>query len=191
MHLKNLVACQGNWLYYITESEVNLMRMPANGGASEDTPGTQAIRGIPKAVAFSPDGKIAAGYVLRVDPAARSYTNTIMLFSTDHPKTPPRYIPTDPRCGVGFILPGPASWNSFHFTPDGKAVAITMEEKGVDNIWVQPIDGSKGHQLTHFDSLQMQDFRFSLDGKRLAVIRSENSGDVILARDTSSPSPQS
>ena len=187
VHLRNLVACQGNWLYYITESKVNLMRMPANGGASEDTPGTQAIQGLPKAVAFSPDGKIAAGYLLRVDPAARSYTNTIVLFSTDNPKTPPRYIPTDPRCGVGFIVPGPASWNSFRFTPDGKSVAITMEEKGVDNIWVQPIDGSKGHQLTHFDSLQMQDFRFSLDGKRLAVIRSENSGDVILARDSSTP----
>lgn len=184
VNLKNLLACQGNWLYYITESKVDLMRLPANGGASEHTPGTQAIEGLPKAVAFSPDGKIAAGYLLRVDPAARSYTNTIVLFSVDNPKTPPRYIPTDPRCGVGFILPGPASWNSFHFTPDGKAVAITMEEKGVDNIWVQPIDGSKGHQLTHFDSLQMQDFRFSLDGKRLAVIRSDYSGDVVLARDT-------
>ena len=184
VHLKNLVACQGDWLYYITESKVDLMRMPAKGGALQVTPGTEAIKGLPKAVAFSPDGKIAAGYLLRVDPAARSYTNTIVLFSTDNPKTPPRYIPTDPRCGVGFILPGPASWNSFHFTPDGKSVAITMEEKGVDNIWVQPIDGSNGHQLTHFDSLQMQDFRFSLDGKRLAVIRSENSGDVILARDS-------
>ena len=186
-HMKNLVACQGNWLYYITESKVALMRMPANGGPSEETPGTQAIKGLPHAVAFSPDGKIAAGFSLSIDTAVRTYTNTIVLFSTDRPNTPPRYIPTDPRCGVGFILPGPASWNSFHFTPDGKSVAVTMEEKGMDNIWVQPIDGSKGRQLTHFDSLQMQDFRFSLDGKRLAVIRSENSGDVILARDASAP----
>ena len=183
---RSLLACNGNWLYYITESKLDLMRIPANGGAPEVTPGTEAIQGLPKAVAFSRDGKTAAGYLVAVDPTTRTYVNKIALFSTDNPKTPPRYITTDPRCGVGFDVPGPASWNSFHFTPDDKAVAITMEEKGVDNIWIQPIDGSKGHQLTHFTSEQIQDFRWSLDGKRLAVIRSDYSGDVILAHDTSS-----
>ena len=183
--VRNLVACQANWLYYIGHSTVALMRIPANGGTPEDTPGTQAIKGLPKAVAFSPDGKIGAGYLVSVDAVTHAYANSIAFFSTDNPKALPRYVDIDPRCGVGFDVAGPASWNSFHFTPDGKSVAITMEEKGVDNIWVQPIDGSQGHQLTHFDSMQMQDFRFSLDGKRLAVIRSENSGDVVLARDAS------
>lgn len=184
MDVRNLVACQGNWLYYISHSTVALMRIPADGGASEDTPGTQAIKDLPKAVAFSPDGKMAAGYLVSLDLNSRTYANRIAFFSPDNSKEQPRYITTDPRCGVGFITQGPSSWNSFHFTPDGRAVAITMEEKGIDNIWIQPIDGSKGHQLTHFDSLQIQDFRWSPDGKRVAVIRSENSGDVILARDT-------
>ena len=30
------------------------------------------------------------------------------------------------------------------FTPDGKAVAYTVSEYGVENIWIQPLDGSTG-----------------------------------------------
>jgi Tol biopolymer transport system component len=136
-------------------------------------------------VAFSPDGKTMAIYAPQGDPNSRTYANTIALLNTDaNSKTPPRYITTDPRCGVGFIVPGPAAFSGFHFTPDGKAIAILIEERGIDNIWIQPIDGSKGHQLTHFDSLQIQDFRWSPDGKRLAAIRSDYSGDVVLLHDT-------
>ena len=144
-----------------------------------------AAKGLHNAVAFSPHGKTMALYAPQADPKTHTYVNTIALLGTDaSAKAPPRYIITDPRCGIGFIAPGPAAWGGFHFTPDGKAIAILMEEKGVDNIWIQPIDGSKGHQLTHFDSLQIQDFRWSPDGKHLGVIRSEYAGDVILVRDT-------
>jgi len=184
--VKILLACSpdGKWIYYLGNSKAALMRMPARGGESEVTPGT-AVLSINKAAAFSPDGKTMAVYTPRGDPNSRTYANTIALLSTDaDAKTPPRYITADPRCGVGFVVPGPAAWNGFHFTPDGKAVALLIEEKGVDNIWEQPLDGSKGHQITHFDSQQIQDFRWSPDGKRLGVIRTDYSGDVILLHDT-------
>ncbi|MGH9730436.1 MAG: hypothetical protein ACRD4A_01955, partial [Candidatus Acidiferrales bacterium] len=184
--VKNLLACDGKWLYYLPESKAALMRISSSGGEPEVTPATSLVKGLQKAVAFSPDGKTMALYAPQGDPNSRTYANTIALLSTDaNSKTQPRYITTDPRCGVGFSAPGPAALGGFHFTPDGKAVAILIEEKGVDNIWIQPIDGSKGHQLTHFDSLQNQDFRWSPDGKRLAVIRNDYSGDVVLLRDTS------
>ena len=184
--VKNLLACDGKWLYYLPESKATLMRISSSGGEPEVAPATSLVKGLQKAVAFSPDGKTMAIYAPQGDPNSRTYANTIALLNTDaNSKTPPRYITTDPRCGVGFIVPGPAAFSGFHFTPDGKAIAILIEEKGVDNIWIQPIDGSKGHQLTHFDSLQIQDFRWSPDGKRLAVIRSDYSGDVVLLHDTS------
>jgi Tol biopolymer transport system component len=32
------------------------------------------------------------------------------------------------------------------FTRDGKSVVYAMRENGVDNIWMQPLDGSAGHR---------------------------------------------
>jgi eukaryotic-like serine/threonine-protein kinase len=58
----------------------------------------------------------------------------------------------------------------------------------VDNIWLQPLDGSNGHQITNFKSELIPEFRFSHDGKRLAVLRHHTESDVILLRDSASAS---
>jgi Tol biopolymer transport system component len=56
----------------------------------------------------------------------------------------------------------------------------------VDNIWIQPLDGSKGRKLTDFnDGERIQDFRWSPDGKTLALLRFHSVSDVILLRDNS------
>lgn len=70
------------------------------------------------------------------------------------------------------------------FTDDGKAVAYAIREKGVDNIWVQPLTGSAGHQITHFNRGQINHFAWSPDGKKLAVIRAHTTSDVVLIRAT-------
>jgi hypothetical protein len=44
-------------------------------------------------------------------------------------------------------------------------------ENGVDNVWVQPLDGSAGHAITDFKSEQIWTFSLSPDGKSLAVLR--------------------
>ena len=76
-----------------------------------------------------------------------------------------------------------------HFAPDGKSVAfIRMDNAGPDNIWLQPIDGSKGRTITNFKSDQIIDFHWSPDAKSLAVLRSHRESDVILLHDTSTPS---
>ncbi|MGH9729974.1 MAG: protein kinase domain-containing protein [Candidatus Acidiferrales bacterium] len=181
--VKYLLGCDANWLYYLPNNLAKLQRLPVSGGKPEAVPGMSGIKGLQKDEALSPDGKTMAIYAPQGDPNSRTYANTIAFLDMDG-KMPPRYITTDPRCGVGFAVPGPAAWGGFHFTPDGRAIAMIMEDKGVDNIWIQPIDGSKGHALTHFDSMQMQDFRWSFDGKHLALIRTDYSGDVILARDS-------
>jgi hypothetical protein len=49
---------------------------------------------------------------------------------------------------------------------------------------MQPVDGSKGRKLTDFnDSERIQDFRWSPDGKGLALLRFHSVSDVILLRD--------
>jgi Tol biopolymer transport system component len=48
---------------------------------------------------------------------------------------------------------------------------------------VQPLDGSRGHQITNFTSQHIAEFQWSPDGKTLAVARTEDASDVVLLRE--------
>jgi Tol biopolymer transport system component len=69
------------------------------------------------------------------------------------------------------------------FTPDGKSVAYVIRDQGVDNIFVQPLDGSPGRQITNFTSEHIVEFQWSPDGKTLAVARAHDTSDVVLVRE--------
>jgi hypothetical protein len=62
-------------------------------------------------------------------------------------------------------------------------------KSGADNLWLQPLDGSRGRQITNFKSDGISSFRFSPDGKTLGVMSSHGESDVVLLRDMGS-SPQ-
>jgi hypothetical protein len=64
-------------------------------------------------------------------------------------------------------------------------VAYTVTEKGVDNVWVQPLDSRPFYQFTHFTADRFQTFKFSRDGSRLAFERGHTESDAVLLRDTS------
>ena len=81
-------------------------------------------------------------------------------------------MPVDPRISRGV-----------QFTPDGKAVAYPIAENGVDNVWIQPLDGSPGRQITHFNSEQITAFHWSPDGKNLGILRGHTDSDVILLQE--------
>ena len=66
------------------------------------------------------------------------------------------------------------------FTPDGKGFVYPVREKGVDNLWLQPLDGGAGHQLTNFTSLKIYSYQWSADGKTLALIRGDSPSDLVL-----------
>jgi len=53
----------------------------------------------------------------------------------------------------------------------------------MDNILVQPLDGSPGHQITNFTADNIREFQWSPDGKALAVTRTHNTSDVVLLRE--------
>jgi eukaryotic-like serine/threonine-protein kinase len=86
---------------------------------------------------------------------------------------PPRLLDANPH-----ISAGP------QFTPDGNAVAYPVRENGVDNIWIQPIDGSLGRQITKFDSEQMLSFHWSPGGKNLGILRGHTDSDVVLLQES-------
>src|SRR5216683_1275514 len=43
------------------------------------------------------------------------------------------------------------------FSHDGKAVVYPTRDKGVDNLWLQPLDGFKGKQITDFTAVVSTD----------------------------------
>jgi Tol biopolymer transport system component len=70
------------------------------------------------------------------------------------------------------------------FTPNGKAVVYPLGERGgVWNLWMQPLDGSPGHQITNFRDGQIADFSWSPDGATLAVAHVFRTSDVVLFRE--------
>ena len=79
--------------------------------------------------------------------------------------------------------PNPQISKGVQFTWDGKGVAYPIAENGVDNIWIQPVDGSAGHQITKFGSEQILSFHWSPDGKNLGVLRGHTDSDVILLQE--------
>jgi hypothetical protein len=55
----------------------------------------------------------------------------------------------------------------------------------VDNLWLQPLNGKPGRQITQFQSDQIPGFGWSPDGKKLLIGRGHTESDVVLLRDTS------
>ena len=84
------------------------------------------------------------------------------------------------------IQPVPRGARYPRFTPDNKAFAYALHEQGAEKLFLQPLDGSPGHFIATFRNVDpMEDFRFSQDGKSIAVIRKHTTQDVVLIRQAS------
>jgi serine/threonine protein kinase/Tol biopolymer transport system component len=159
-------ACSpdSKWVYYVDENRT-LMKVSIAGGKPEAV--SHAMVETTGSYDFSPDGKtmVLGTYDFKVQ------RPTVSLIST----------------GSGEILKtfdyDPRHNGQLRFSPDGKGVVYPIRDKGVDNLWLQPLDGSPGRQLTNFDSLKITAYRWSLDGKRLALVRGDSPSDVVLIQD--------
>jgi eukaryotic-like serine/threonine-protein kinase len=169
------------WIYYWDLALQQLWRVPLDGsGKPEMFPGSAVPRTFPtgSALSPSPDGKLLA-YVLATMPTQEDpYPQyKVALLELSSAPSPPRLIETDERISNGVLS----------FTSDGKAVAYPIRENGVDNLWTQPLDGSRGRQITSFDSEQILNFRWSPDGRSLCILRGHTDSDVVLIRESSHP----
>ena len=165
------------WVYFRNRSANQVWRVALGGsGKAEAIP--RAIA--PKTFLFgsrpaiSPDGKTLANVVITaVNPESMMPSDLFTLINPDS-DSEPRVIKADPRIATA------AAW----FTPDGKALAYAIRENGVDNIWLQPLDGSPGRKITNFNADQITDMHWSPDGKALGVLRTHSDSDVVLLQET-------
>lgn len=94
-----------------------------------------------------------------------------------------------PQPHVRLFDPDPAISDSPRFTPDGKALVYSITENGVGNLWLQPLDGSAGRQITNFKTDRIRSFRWSPDGKSIGVLCERIESDVVLLRESNAKTP--
>jgi len=60
----------------------------------------------------------------------------------------------------------------------------SISENGMVGLWLQPIDGAPGRQITDYQADGFYRYQYSPDGKTLAALRSHVDSDVVFLRDT-------
>jgi eukaryotic-like serine/threonine-protein kinase len=158
-------SADAKWVYYNDYGGDHFVkRVGVEGGAPE----TVVHRAIGGAWRISPDGNS----IIWLEVRELDNRLVLNLFSIADQKS--AYYNVDPRATAPFA-----------FTPDGKAITFVVREKGVDNLWTQPLSGGTSTQLTHFPSEEIWQFRYSPDGTKIAIERGHRESDAVLLRDTS------
>src|SRR6202167_2421241 len=173
----------GKWVYYSDGVGPHFsMRAPLEGGQPEPVPASDVrdSYGFGAGEAISPDGKRLIFNVDISGPHSVPFSKLALVNLDSSSQPSPILFQPDPRIATGG---GTSFTNAMAFTPDGKSVAYIVRDQGVDNILVQPLDGSPGHQITNFTSEHIAEFQWSPDGKSLAVARAQNTSDVVLLRE--------
>jgi serine/threonine protein kinase/Tol biopolymer transport system component len=169
------------WVYYLDRPRLKLMRVSIDGGTPEVVPSDVANRfGINSIDFVSRDGKFLSMGVDISDPNTNDAQTDLETVNLDPAtKAAPQLRLLDHRYGEMRNL-----GQRVQMMPGGKAVVYSINENGVDNLWVEPLDGSAGHPLTHFTSELISDFHWSPDGKTLAIIREHDEADVVLLKES-------
>lgn len=175
----------GKWVcYYDPTGPHYARRVPLEGGQSEPVPASdvKGMYGFAAGEAISPDGtRLIFNADISPPDSPQTPVSKLAIVALDSSsQSSPLLLQPDPRIAAGG---GTGFTNAMTFTPDRKSAAYIVRDQGVDNIFVQPLDGSPGHQITNFTSQQIAEFQWSPDGSTLAVARAQNISDVVLLRE--------
>ena len=157
----------GKWVYYSDQlNGAKLTRVPLDGGRAERLSELPAYQ-----FDISPDGKLAAFDTFASASIARKQLALVPVDSPENTKILElqRPVPTN---------------GSVRFAHDGKAVFYNFHDHDAENLWLQPLDGSPGKQVTNFTTERIADFHWSLDGSKLGMVRGHTDSDVVLLQES-------
>ncbi|MEO6334873.1 MAG: hypothetical protein ABIO91_07825 [Pyrinomonadaceae bacterium] len=69
------------------------------------------------------------------------------------------------------------------WTTDDKGITLIVSPGELQNLWVQPVDGGEAKPLTNFGLPGVSRRDYSRDGKRIAIVRAEGTGNAIMITD--------
>jgi serine/threonine protein kinase len=162
-----LAVCSpdGKWVYYSDlPSGAKLTRVSLDGSKPErllDLPAN--------GFDISPDGKLVAFATFG---SAGNFKARLALVPVDSPQNAKLLELQRPVQGT------------VRFTHDGKAVVYPFRDQDADNLWLQPLDGVAGKQISNFKSEQIIDFHWSFDGRKLGMVRGHTDSDVVLLQES-------
>ena len=165
-NLNPICSPDGQWLVYLALSDnLNIWKVPIDGGTPTKLSPLTAY-----SLAVSSDGKMIAFTSLEGTVPNIRYLWVVVPSNGGAPLYTLNADVRDPR--------------GLRFTPDGKALAYIVDERGVSNLWAMPLTGGALKQLTDFKSDLIFDYAWSRDGKQLALSRGQVNHDVVLLTDT-------
>jgi DNA-binding winged helix-turn-helix (wHTH) protein/Tol biopolymer transport system component len=81
---------------------------------------------------------------------------------------------------ASFAVPASVTNRFLRWAPDGQGLVFINTVGGVSNLWLQPILGRRARQLTDLTSQTIDAFDLARDGRKLALVRSIKTSDVVL-----------
>jgi serine/threonine protein kinase/WD40 repeat protein len=171
-------ACStdAKWAYYADRAKnYQVYRVPTEGGTPELLNASVLENGFVATGGgnLSADGRWLPVILTKIDPKTQEDIHSLALIDVlANTASAIRVFPSQTTITFPLV-----------FTPDGKNVGYRVVDNGTDNIWMQPVDGSKGRQVTNFTTDHIRRFAWSPDGKMLAVVRQHLVSDVVLLRE--------
>jgi Tol biopolymer transport system component len=178
--LRPVLTPDGTWVVYSQVDPgtgiVTNRKVPVDGGESVPLfksaaqPADSGATAPPanfRALAVSADGRWVAGGYMEANRFARWRFVLVSAEGTE----PRRELSAMPSTTVSALVRG---------TRDGRALLYVRTERGVSNLWLQPLDGGAPRQLTSFASGEIYSFALSDDGRTLAVSRGEATTDLVM-----------
>jgi Tol biopolymer transport system component len=158
-------SADGKWVYYVDNVDNRYVkRVPIDGGSPETV--VKFSVGI---FALSPDGTQIASYDVR----QLDHKLTVRIDNVETHQM--AYNDIDQRAMAEHLA----------FAPDGKGIVYVVREKGVDNLWLQPLGATPHKQLTHFKKDGTFRFAFSPDGTKIALECGAIESDAVMLHDES------
>jgi eukaryotic-like serine/threonine-protein kinase len=161
----------GKWLVYHSFQDHGIYKMPMQGG--EATVLVSGDRNPDVHFSITPDGKEA---VVSMSVSGREGDQKEFdFFSLDTGQITKRV--TAPADALGAMI-----------TPDGQNIAFSRHERGVDNLWLQPVAGGAPIRLTDFHlsraiSETILAKAWSPNGKRFGITRRFYKSDVVILQE--------
>ena len=164
-----MCAGAGQWVFYsgqVPNGTYYNFKIPISGGTAVQLSDKNTISG----PILSPDGRRITFGSVRSDGTVIG-----VLVSAE----------TGQILGIGKEAAVPQTFDvDVHLArwmPDGRILAFPDVRTGAPNLWTDPMGTSEPvRQLTHFTSGKIWDFRWSPDGKYIALARGSDASDVVL-----------
>lgn len=154
------ISPDGKWVFYNSVDRWNVWKVSIEGGNAVKITDESC-----RSPEVSPDGKMFACY-------QRNNLDKLQLavYGVEDGKLIKSFEFVSDKLNFANLL----------WTPDSKAIDYSALNIGVDNIWRQPLDGSKPRQMTRFKSEFIFGFDWSADGKQLALTRGHWEDNIVL-----------